>query len=126
MSTEKVKGANEFAGQHDRNGEDAPNLVVEQRWAVQRPPNMAGLGEDPEAILAIGPFTAPFDVCGYPTITLPCGASALGSPIGFQLVAKPFAENLLCRAGHAYQTRTAWHLRRPDLDRFDNQGDSAR
>ena len=45
--------------------------------------HMGSLGEDPEAILAIGPFTAPFDVCGYPTITLPCGESALGVPIGF-------------------------------------------
>jgi amidase len=77
---------------------------------------MAGLGEDPEAILAIGPFTAPFDVCGYPTITLPCGASAAGIPVGLQLAAKPFDEGVLVRAGHAYQQRTDWHRRRPALD----------
>jgi amidase len=76
---------------------------------------MASLGDDPAAILAIGPFTAPFDVCGYPTITLPCGASPAGIPIGVQLVAKPFAEALLCRSGHAYQRVTDWHRRRPDL-----------
>ncbi len=76
---------------------------------------MNGLGEDPAAILAIGPFTAPFDVCGYPTITLPCGVSAHGAPVGFQFVAKPFAEALLFRAGHAYQGATAWHRRRPAL-----------
>ena len=76
---------------------------------------MASLGEDPEAILAIGPFTAPFDVCGYPTITAPCGASSLGIPVGFQFVGKPFAESLLCRAAHAYQGATQWHLRRPAL-----------
>jgi amidase len=74
---------------------------------------MASLGEDPEAILAIGPFTAPFDVCGYPTITTPCGANAAGVPMAFQLVGKPFAEALLCRAAHAYQGVTDWHLRRP-------------
>jgi amidase len=77
---------------------------------------MAGLGEDPEAILAIGPFTAPFDVCGYPTITLPCGTSAAGIPVGLQLAAKPFDEGVLVRAGHAYQQRTDWHRRRPALD----------
>jgi amidase len=77
--------------------------------------HMASLGEDPEAILAIGPFTAPFDVCGYPTITTPCGASAAGIPIGFQFVGKPFAEALLCRAAHAYQGVSDWHLRRPTL-----------
>jgi amidase len=76
---------------------------------------MSSLGEDPAAILAIGPFTAPFDVCGYPTITLPCGASTNGIPIGFQFVAKPFCESLLCRAAHAYQQITDWHQRRPPL-----------
>jgi amidase len=77
--------------------------------------HMGSLGEDPAAILAIGPFTAPFDACGYPTITLPCGASTAGIPIAFQFVAKPFEEALLCRAGHAYQRVTDWHRRRPAL-----------
>ncbi|WP_047462439.1 amidase [Rhizobium rhizogenes] len=77
--------------------------------------HMASLGEDPEAILAIGPFTAPFDVCGYPTITVPCGASTAGIPIAFQFVGKPFDEALLCRSAHAYQGVTQWHLRRPAL-----------
>ncbi|MGK6314338.1 amidase [Neorhizobium sp. DT-125] len=76
---------------------------------------MASLGEDPAAILAIGPFTAPFDVCGYPTITLPCGQSTQGIPIGFQFVGRPFAEALLCRAGGAYQKKISFHLRRPAL-----------
>lgn len=76
---------------------------------------MDSLGEDPAAILAIGPFTAPFDVCGYPTITLPCGANEAGVPVGFQFVARPFREDLLCRAGHAYQAATGWHLMRPAL-----------
>lgn len=76
---------------------------------------MASLGEDPAAILAIGPFTAPFDVCGYPTITLPCGKSGRGIPIGFQFVGRPFAEALLCRAGGAYQRVTDFHRRRPVL-----------
>lgn len=76
---------------------------------------MASLGEDPAAILAIGPFTAPFDVCGYPTITLPCGMSDKGIPIGFQFVGRPFSEALLCRAGGAYQAQTSFHHRRPDL-----------
>jgi amidase len=76
---------------------------------------MRSLGEDPAAILAIGPFTAPFDACGYPTITLPCGVSAAGIPIGMQFAGEPFAEALLCRAGYAYQRVTDWHRRRPVL-----------
>jgi amidase len=77
--------------------------------------DIASLGEDPAAILAIGPFTVPFDVCGYPTITLPGGVSDAGIPIGFQFVAQPFAEALLCRSAHAYQSMTDWHTRRPTL-----------
>ncbi|GGB42761.1 putative amidase AmiD [Tistrella bauzanensis] len=74
---------------------------------------MAGLGEDPAAILAIGPFTAPFDVAGQPTVTVPCGISASGIPIGCQFAGPRFAEALVARAGHAFQTATDWHTRRP-------------
>ncbi len=77
--------------------------------------HMATLGPDPDGILAVGPFNAPFDVCGYPTITVPCGASSRGIPVAFQLAGKPFTEALLCRAAHAYQGVTAWHRRRPQL-----------
>lgn len=77
---------------------------------------MATLGPDPDGILAVGPFNAPFDVCGYPTITVPCGKSRDGGiPIAFQLAGKPFAETLLCRAAHAWQTVTDWHRRRPEF-----------
>lgn len=60
-------------------------------------------------------FTAPFDMSGSPTITLPGGASGAGLPIGFQLIAPDLEEALLVRAGHAYQQATDWHLRRPEL-----------
>ncbi|SHF96405.1 amidase [Kaistia soli DSM 19436] len=77
--------------------------------------HMATLGPDPDGILAVGPFNAPFDICGYPTITVPCGASSMGIPMAFQLAGKPFAEALLCRAAHAYQGVSDWHRRRPNL-----------
>ncbi len=77
---------------------------------------MAALGEDPAAILAIGPFTAPFDVCGYPAIALPCGETAAGIPLGIQFAGKPFSESLLLQAAHAYQRVTGWHERRPALE----------
>jgi amidase len=79
---------------------------------------MDSLGDDPDAILAIGPFTAPFNICGYPTITLPCGAGANGIPIAAQFAARPFAEALICRAGYAYERVTDWHRRRPELEHF--------
>jgi amidase len=60
-------------------------------------------------------FTMPFDLTGSPTITLPCGFSADGLPLGFQLVGPHLSEDLLCRAGHAFQQATEWHHRHPDV-----------
>ena len=60
-------------------------------------------------------YTAPFDMSGSPTITLPGAFTAAGMPIGFQLVGRHLDEALLVRAGHAYQQATDWHLRHPAL-----------
>jgi amidase len=60
-------------------------------------------------------FTVPFDLTGSPTITLPCGFSADGLPLSFQLVGPHLSEDLLCRAGHAFQQATDWHRRHPPL-----------
>ncbi len=60
-------------------------------------------------------FTAPFDMSGSPTITIPGGFNAAGMPIGFQFVGRHLDEALLIRAAHAYQGVTDWHRRHPDL-----------
>ena len=60
-------------------------------------------------------YTAPFNLTGSPTMSLPCGFTAAGLPIGVQLVARPFEEETLIAVGHHYQATTDWHLRRPAL-----------
>jgi amidase len=60
-------------------------------------------------------FTAPFDMSGSPTITLPGGFNEQGLPIGFQFVGRHLDEALLVRAAHAYQGATDWHRRHPKL-----------
>jgi amidase len=60
-------------------------------------------------------FTAPFDMSGSPTITMPGGFNGAGLPIGFQLVGRHVEEDLLVRAAHAYQGATDWHRRHPTL-----------
>ena len=60
-------------------------------------------------------FTSPFDMSGSPTITMPCGFTERGLPIGFQLVGPHLGEDVLLRAGHAYQQATDWHTRHPSL-----------
>lgn len=76
---------------------------------------MATLGQDPNALGALIRFTAPFDMSGSPTITLPSGFTARNTPIAFQLVAPHFGEDRLIRAGRAFQRETDWHRQHPKL-----------
>jgi amidase len=71
------------------------------------------LGEQPELILKLQRFTAPFDMTGSPTITLPGGFSEAGLPIGIQLIARDYEEAILFQAGMAFQRATGWHRRHP-------------
>lgn len=59
-------------------------------------------------------LTAPFNMSGSPTLSLPAGFSDKGLPFGVQLIGRHLDEATLCRAGHAYQGATDWHTRRPD------------
>jgi aspartyl-tRNA(Asn)/glutamyl-tRNA(Gln) amidotransferase subunit A len=58
---------------------------------------------------------APFDVYGIPAITVPCGFTASGLPIGLQISSAPFAETNLLALAHAYEQATDWHKRHPVL-----------
>jgi aspartyl-tRNA(Asn)/glutamyl-tRNA(Gln) amidotransferase subunit A len=60
-------------------------------------------------------YTFPFDLTGQPALTVPCGFTSDGLPIGLQLVTRHLDEVGLLRLGHAYQQRTDWHLRVPPL-----------
>jgi aspartyl-tRNA(Asn)/glutamyl-tRNA(Gln) amidotransferase subunit A len=60
-------------------------------------------------------FTMPFNVTGYPALSL-CNGYGIGElPLAMQLVAKPFQEPTLFRAGHAYEAATPWRQRRPAI-----------
>jgi aspartyl-tRNA(Asn)/glutamyl-tRNA(Gln) amidotransferase subunit A len=58
-----------------------------------------------------------FDVYGIPAITLPCGFTRAGLPIGLQISAAPFSEATMLALAHAYEQATNWHTRRPNLER---------
>ena len=75
------------------------------------------LGEidDPLTMYLNDVFTIPASVAGIPAISVPCGFSAAGLPIGLQIIGRPFDEPMLFRIAHAYETATDWHLRRPSL-----------
>lgn len=57
--------------------------------------------------------TVPFDVYGLPTITVPCGFTHDGLPIGLQISGPPWGEILVFRLAHAYEHATDWNRRPP-------------
>ena len=60
-------------------------------------------------------YTVTANLAGVPGISLPCGMTSHGLPIGLQLQAPPFQEERLLQAAHRFQRVTDWHLRRPSL-----------
>jgi aspartyl-tRNA(Asn)/glutamyl-tRNA(Gln) amidotransferase subunit A len=59
--------------------------------------------------------TAIGNILGLCGLSVPCGFTSLGFPIGLMVYGKPFAERTVLRVGHAYEQATSWHERAPDL-----------
>ena len=64
---------------------------------------------------ALTQYTRPYNITGFPAISIPCGFSDTGMPIGLQLAGRPFDELTVLRAAHAYEQATDWHQRRPPI-----------
>jgi len=81
------------------------------------PPLIADLREHPDDLrpqeLVMLRNTRPFNVWGIPTISVPCGFTKDGLPIGLQLAAAPWREDVVLQAAHAYEQATEWHKRMP-------------
>ena len=60
-------------------------------------------------------FTIPANLAGMAGISIPCGLSSEGLPIGLQILANFFQEEKLLKVAHAYEQHTKWHLIKPDL-----------
>jgi aspartyl-tRNA(Asn)/glutamyl-tRNA(Gln) amidotransferase subunit A len=68
-----------------------------------------------EAARQLTRFTAPFNLTGLPALSVPCGCTGEGLPIGLQIVSRHWGEVKVLQAGHAFERATGWHDRRPDL-----------
>lgn len=76
------------------------------------------LGEkvaDPLQMYLSDIFTIPVNLAGTCAMSVPCGFSAEGLPVGLQLIGKPFAEGELLQAAWAFEQETSWHQRRPRI-----------
>ena len=69
--------------------------------------------DDPLSMYLQDLYTVTANLAGVPGISIPCGFSQSGLPLGLQLQAPPMAEDRLLRAAHMYQQQTDWHTRRP-------------
>jgi len=60
-------------------------------------------------------FTAPFNLAGLPAISIPCGFTKAGLPIGMQIIAKPWFDAKVLNAAYAYEQATEWHKQKPQI-----------
>lgn len=79
-------------------------------------PAISDLRTDPDALrpaeLKLLRNTRPFNVWGLPAISVPCGFTQGGLPIGLQIAGPHWREDLVLRLAYAYEQATAWHKRR--------------
>ena len=73
-----------------------------------------GPGEQLPYRLSLLPFNSPWSLIGLPAMSVPAGYVD-GLPVGMTIVGPRFGEQVVFRAGHAFQQATDWHERRPNL-----------
>ena len=71
--------------------------------------------DDPLSMYLSDIYTISSNLSGIPSMSIPCGFSKSGLPIGLQLMAKPFNEEMLFRIGYSYEQKTPWHKERVKL-----------
>jgi len=96
-------------------------LVIRRLRAVAREVDViatpATLGPAPEGLASTGSpvLNRPWSFTGFPSLTVPCGFTEAGLPIGLQLAARPFDEATLLSIAAAYEEATGWGRRVPPL-----------
>jgi aspartyl-tRNA(Asn)/glutamyl-tRNA(Gln) amidotransferase subunit A len=71
--------------------------------------------EDPLKMYLSDIYTISANLAGIPGISIPCGFTKRGLPVGLQILAKPFAEEVLFRVAQTYEQNTPWHKMKPKI-----------
>jgi len=83
------------------------------------PPSFAELEQQPAELrnreLLMLRNTRPWNAYGLPAISVPCGFSTSGLPIGLQIVGAPGSEGIVLSLARASESQTEWHKRRPEI-----------
>jgi len=88
-----------------------PALIAASQNAAPPPNPSAGRGPNGGNANTGNPWA--FDVYGLPAITLPCGFTSAGLPVGLQISGAPFAETTMLALAQAYEQATEWHTKHP-------------
>jgi aspartyl-tRNA(Asn)/glutamyl-tRNA(Gln) amidotransferase subunit A len=119
---EKISAAEYIQGRHEQERErrralqffSDVDLLITPTTPIPAPA-IADLRKNPEALrpaeLVLLRNTRPFNVWGLPTISVPCGFTKNGLPIGLQIAGSHWREDLVLRLAYAYEQNTEWHLR---------------
>ncbi|MGI9074982.1 MAG: amidase [Bryobacteraceae bacterium] len=81
---------------------------------LQPPQSIAEVPKKPRGLLNLR-LVMPFDLYDLPAVTVPCGFTKAGFPIGLQIVGPRFGESKVLALAHTYEQSTAWHKRRPPV-----------
>jgi len=92
-------------------GDDAVLLTPTTRFPA---PAIEGIDSVATADQLIA-YTSPFNLIGTPALSVPCGFTTEGLPIGLQIVAAPWRDDLALQVGDSYEQATEWHRCHPSL-----------
>ena len=94
------------------------DFIVTPAVPIPAPP-LAELKQNPDLLrpreLVLLRNTRPFNVWGLPAISVPCGFTSAGLPIGLQIAGPPWSEAHVLSLAYAYEQATTWHKREPSL-----------
>lgn len=71
--------------------------------------------QDPLKMYLSDIYTISVNLAGIPALSIPCGFTKKGLPVGLQILAKPFNEEMLFRVAHTYEQNTPWHTMKPKI-----------
>ena len=72
-------------------------------------------GRQENALSLMSRLTRAFNLTGQPTVSVPCGFTSDGMPIGMQLAGRMWEDAVVLRAAHTYESATEWHTQRPPI-----------
>ena len=93
------------------------HVILEGEYNTPTPPFKIGeMVDDPLTMYLGDVYTIPVNLAGVTGLSIPCGFTRAGLPVGLQLIGGHFEEENVLRAAYAFQEKTDFHKKRPELN----------